>query len=75
MRTCIGCGRRAPQDTLVRLAHNGADAIVADRQRHQSGRGCYWCGDEKCSVRLSRQKKKVAWALRLRTLDFEFRCW
>ncbi|HUH80362.1 MAG TPA: YlxR family protein [Solirubrobacteraceae bacterium] len=45
-RRCIGCGRRAPKDELVRLAvrdDGGRRVAVADPDKRMPGRGAYLC--------------------------------
>ncbi|MGE4427143.1 MAG: YlxR family protein [Solirubrobacteraceae bacterium] len=46
-RRCVGCGRRAPQAELVRIALDG-DRPVADPDRRLPGRGAYVC-DHTCA--------------------------
>ena len=48
LRTCAGCGRRAPQRELLRFtAQDGV--LVAGR--HESGRGAYTCRSLACFER------------------------
>jgi len=47
-RTCAGCGRRRPQDRLVRLAV-GASGMVEVGAR--GGRGTYLCPAANCARR------------------------
>jgi predicted RNA-binding protein YlxR (DUF448 family) len=47
-RTCAGCGRRAPQQELLRFAAREG-VLVADRQ--QPGRGAYTCRSLACFER------------------------
>ena len=47
VRSCIGCGARAPQDTLVRLVA-GADGLRLDPARRAPGRGGYLHRDPAC---------------------------
>ena len=53
-RQCIGCGRRGPQESLVRLSlteeGGAARVVVADRRRHR-GRSAYLCEREACLER------------------------
>jgi predicted RNA-binding protein YlxR (DUF448 family) len=47
-RTCLGCGRKAPQPELVRfVVHNG----VLTRSRSGEGRGAYTCRRLSCFER------------------------
>jgi hypothetical protein len=48
MRTCAGCGQRAPQSELLRFAARDG-ALVAGRQ--EPGRGAYTCRDLACFER------------------------
>lgn len=53
-RQCIGCGRRAPQNELVRLcvAERGeTKRVEVSRGRKRQGRGAYLCGREVCLER------------------------
>ena len=53
-RQCIGCGRRGPQDGLVRLTvvdrGDGRRLVVVAGKDH-SGRGAYLCRREPCLER------------------------
>ena len=53
-RQCVGCGRRGPQGSLVRLSlaeeYGAARVVVVDRRRH-SGRSAYLCEREACLER------------------------
>jgi uncharacterized protein len=49
-RTCVGCGRKAPQRELVRfVAPSGL--LERDEARRASGRGAYTCGRAACFER------------------------
>ncbi len=49
LRSCVGCGRRAPQDDLLRfVARNG---ILVAASRGQEGRGAYTCRRLACYER------------------------
>jgi predicted RNA-binding protein YlxR (DUF448 family) len=49
-RTCVGCGRKAPQRELVRfVAPNGL--LQRDETRRAPGRGAYTCGRPVCFER------------------------
>jgi predicted RNA-binding protein YlxR (DUF448 family) len=59
-RTCIGCGRRAPQSELVRfVAREGR----LQRSRTASGRGAYLCPQESC-LRRALERDSFSRALR-----------
>jgi predicted RNA-binding protein YlxR (DUF448 family) len=50
IRTCVGCGRKAPQRELVRfVAPNGL--LERDEGRRAPGRGAYTCGRPVCFER------------------------
>ncbi len=47
VRTCVACGRKAPQDELVRFtAPDGT--LVADASQRLPGRGVYTCRTADC---------------------------
>jgi predicted RNA-binding protein YlxR (DUF448 family) len=49
-RTCVGCGRKAPQRELMRfVAPNGF--LERDEARRATGRGAYTCGRPACFER------------------------
>ena len=49
-RTCVGCGRKAPQPELLRFtAQHGT--LVPDRERRLPGRGAYTCRSIACLER------------------------
>lgn len=48
IRSCAGCGARAPQATLVRFVAI-AGALVLDPRRRQPGRGAYLHRDPACA--------------------------
>jgi uncharacterized protein len=52
-RTCAGCGRKRPQDELVRFAAQDG-RLVADRAR--SGRGVYTCRRLACFERAASRR-------------------
>jgi predicted RNA-binding protein YlxR (DUF448 family) len=47
IRTCVGCGRKAPQADLVRFAAP-AGVLEADRGQRLPGRGAYTCPRPSC---------------------------
>jgi predicted RNA-binding protein YlxR (DUF448 family) len=50
VRTCVGCGARAPQPTLTRfVSHDGELRLDAGRRRHP-GRGAYLHDSTSCRV-------------------------
>ncbi|MBA4358626.1 MAG: DUF448 domain-containing protein [Desulfovibrio sp.] len=56
MRTCLGCGRKAPQAELLRLVLQGG-VVTPDRGRLRPGRGAYICPSRECAQRLGRGKR------------------
>ncbi|WP_081488549.1 YlxR family protein [Patulibacter medicamentivorans] len=53
-RRCVGCGRRAPQAELIRLAAV-EDQVVLDVQRRLPGRGAYVCNHTCAEAALGRR--------------------
>ncbi len=50
IRTCIGCRRKVPKDTLLRVVV--ADGVpVVDEYKRMPGRGAYLCRQESCFLR------------------------
>lgn len=47
-RTCIGCGRKAPQHELVRIAVTRDGQVIVGRGIRASGRSAYICSDASC---------------------------
>lgn len=64
-RTCIACGKKAPQGTFLRLAALGGQNPVVDGSRRQAGRGAYLCRSSKC-VETALTKRALMRALRLK---------
>jgi hypothetical protein len=62
MRTCAGCGRRAPQRELVRFV--ARDGILVEAGRGATGRGVYTCRRLSCFERAAARR---AFARTLRT--------
>jgi predicted RNA-binding protein YlxR (DUF448 family) len=60
VRTCRGCGRRLPQDQLLRLALDGG-LVRPDPDRRLPGRGAYICRRRDCARKLwqGRQKDRI----------------
>jgi hypothetical protein len=57
LRTCVACGRRAPQRRLLRLAVSRG-RVAADPGRRLQGRGAYLCPAPECRERLAGQRNK-----------------
>ena len=53
VRRCAGCGRRAPQDELVRFAVRDGQLATG---RTLPGRGAYTCRSRACFERASAQR-------------------
>jgi uncharacterized protein len=58
IRTCVGCGVRAPQAALVRMALTPAGLSV-DRARRLPGRGGYLHRDAACWAAFVRRRGPV----------------
>ncbi|HWB56588.1 MAG TPA: YlxR family protein [Gaiellaceae bacterium] len=61
-RTCVGCGRKAPQRELARFAAPDG-VLVADPARTLPGRGAYTCRRLSCFER-AESRRAFARALR-----------
>ncbi len=58
VRTCAGCGAKAPQGELLRLALVRG-LVSPDPDRRQPGRGAYICRRGECAVRVRRGRGKA----------------
>ncbi len=58
IRTCVGCGRQAPQDTLVRFVAAG-DGLRLDGARRAPGRGAYLHRAPECWAAFARRRGPV----------------
>ncbi len=56
MRSCIGCRKRAPRDSLIRLVCDPEGAVVVDRHLKAPGRGAHLCYDVGC-IHLAAQRR------------------
>ena len=63
VRTCLGCGTKLKKTELVRLVALDR-VLIADGKGLLPGRGAYCCRNARCYLRLMKQRKKLAWALR-----------
>lgn len=63
VRTCLGCGAKLKKTELVRLVVLNR-ILLADGKGRLPGRGVYCCRQAGCYLRLMKQRKKLAWALR-----------
>ena len=54
-RTCVGCGRKAPQRELVRFAAT-AGVLELDAARRLPGRGAYTCRRLSCFERAASRR-------------------
>jgi uncharacterized protein len=62
VRSCVGCGRKAPQSELRRFVADGG-RLVADPARRLPGRGVYTCPSAGCFER-ARARRAFARTLR-----------
>ncbi|HUI28431.1 MAG TPA: YlxR family protein [Candidatus Kryptonia bacterium] len=58
LRTCVGCGARAPQSTLLRFAVQGG-GVAPDGRKRAPGRGGYLHRDPACWSRFAQRKGPV----------------
>ena len=58
MRTCVGCGQRAPKQQLQRFVR-AEDALRPDPAQHAAGRGAYLHRDADCVRRFARGRGAV----------------
>lgn len=70
LRTCLGCGNRAPQTQLLRLHALADGTIDADVECRSAGRGAYLCLRVECLWE-ARKKNRFARALRLQGRPME----
>jgi predicted RNA-binding protein YlxR (DUF448 family) len=49
MRSCVGCGQRAPQRDLVRFVGTESGGLRLDEERRQPGRGAYLHDRDSCA--------------------------
>lgn len=63
VRTCVGCRRREPRSTLLRVVA-GDGVLVADAAARLPGRGAWVHPDERC-VEQAVQRRAFTRALRL----------
>jgi predicted RNA-binding protein YlxR (DUF448 family) len=55
IRTCVGCGRKAPQSELLRYAAP-AGVLAVDPARRLPGRGAYTCRRAACFERAASRR-------------------
>jgi len=65
IRTCAGCGRRAPKRELIRLV--ARDGVLVEAARGAPGRGVYTCRRLTCFERAASRR---AFARTLKTTVF-----
>jgi len=58
VRTCVGCGGRAPQRALLRFA-GGPAGLRLDRRRRAPGRGAYLHASPECWLAFTRRRGPV----------------
>ncbi|KMY67776.1 hypothetical protein AAU61_07810 [Desulfocarbo indianensis] len=57
-RTCVACGRKAPQGELLRLAVSDG-RVRRDPKRLLPGRGAYVCQGRGCLQTLAKDRKRA----------------
>jgi uncharacterized protein len=55
VRTCVGCGRKAPQGELLRYVATGR-SLRPDPERRRPGRGAYTCRRRSCFERAASRR-------------------
>jgi len=70
IRTCLVCGRKQAQKSLLRLAADDTGLLVVDHNRRVGGRGAYCCNNMFCLRKLHRYKKRVSRSLRRENLTW-----
>jgi len=63
LRTCIGCRKKAPKPSMIRLVCM-AEGIRMDIRQRLEGRGVYLCRNRAC-VERGLKAKSLAYALRI----------
>ncbi len=63
IRTCLGCGKKAPKTSMLRFAWYNWH-LMQDNKGFVNGRGVYSCDNESCIQALVDNPRKVAGALR-----------
>lgn len=48
IRTCVGCGRKSAQSSLIRLVKANSGVIIVDFNREYPGRGAWVHAEAKC---------------------------
>ncbi|WP_235827040.1 YlxR family protein [Actinomyces culturomici] len=64
VRTCTGCGKRAPRSELFRIAASREGVLTVDPQAVRPGRGAWVHPDPAC-VERARKRRALKRALRL----------
>jgi predicted RNA-binding protein YlxR (DUF448 family) len=65
IRTCIGCGQKHAQSTLMRIASYQSTSPVFDAERREAGRGVWLCRKPEC-VERAWQRHAVERGLKLK---------
>ncbi|MBU0730356.1 MAG: YlxR family protein [Proteobacteria bacterium] len=63
-RTCLGCKKKKPQDTLWRFGADKNGRIVWDDTNTMPGRGAYSCRSYECYIFFCKNKNRLSAALR-----------
>ena len=77
VRTCVGCGLRLPQNSLVRLAisDENLNSVVArvlvDTNRHLPGRGVWVHPEKYCFIKMLKRNNFARWFRTSKRLDLE----
>lgn len=56
-RTCLGCGRKAPKERLLRFVVREDGTLALDLDQIRPGRGGYLCPEKGCFLLAARRKR------------------
>lgn len=65
IRTCIGCHRKLPQNTLIRFVCNAMGVLEIERSSKLPGRGAYICRSKSCIENVFKVPKRISALLRV----------
>jgi predicted RNA-binding protein YlxR (DUF448 family) len=68
VRTCAGCGRRAPRGELIRLTAGPGGGLAIDVAGRRPGRGAYLCPERRC-LESALKRRRLERSLRVHLTD------